>query len=166
LIRLQEYDYAQAGAYFLTICARDRACLFADLDDGVVCLTPVGEVVAMCWEAIPEHFSTVELDAFVVMPNHVHGIVVLGSDSGAGASILADEGTACRALVADRLGPLPPGRIPSLWQSNYHEHIIRNERSLEHLRAYIAANPSRWVEDSLHPDQPVGPTIRSRTNRL
>ena len=64
------------------------------------------------------------------------------------------RGTACRALLVDRFGPLPPGRITAFWQSNYHEHVVRNERSLDQLRTYIAANPSRWVQDSLHPDNP------------
>jgi hypothetical protein len=70
------------------------------------------------------------------------------------------KSAACRAFLNDRFGPLPPGRISSLWQSNYHEHIVRNESSLDHLRAYIAANPGRWVDDSLHPDNPNAPTFR------
>ncbi|MGH2613818.1 MAG: transposase [Thermomicrobiales bacterium] len=158
-IRLRGYNYTRAGAYFITICSRDRVCIFADIADGETQLTSVGEVVASCWEAIPEHFPTADLDACVVTPNHLHGIVVLGTGG------TANEGTACRALVSDFLGPLPQGHIPSLWQSNYHEHVIRDERSLERLRAYIAANPARWTEDSLHPDHPdtalpIQPRIR------
>jgi hypothetical protein len=65
------------------------------------------------------------------------------------------RGTACRALLTDLVGPLPPGRIPSIWQSNYHEHIVRDERSLDRLRSYIAANPAHWGEDSLHPENPL-----------
>jgi REP element-mobilizing transposase RayT len=164
-IRLQEYDYAQAGAYFLTICARDRGCLFADIHTGAAQLTAIGEVVTSCWEAIPEHFSLAELDAYVVKPNHLHGIVVLGGDPGTDTPVVAEEGTACRALLSARLGPLPPGRIASLWQANYHEHIIRGARSLDHLRAYIAANPLRWAEDSLHPENPSSPLGRSQHHR-
>lgn len=199
-IRLRGYVYAQAGAYFITICARDRACIFADVRDGEALLTPIGEVVAACWAAIPNHFQAAELNAFVVMPNHIHGIVVLGhqvaGDEGtacraptaglapsrerfgapapgsiptivrsfkaAVTKTINDDprrGTACRALLADHLGPLPPGRIPSLWQSNYHEHIVRNERSLDQLRNYIATNPARWRDDSLHPDNPIPRTF-------
>jgi REP element-mobilizing transposase RayT len=223
-IRLRGYDYAQAGAYFITICSRDRLCLFADIVDNAIDLTPFGEIVTVCWEAIPQHFETAELDAFVIMPNHLHGIVVLdnGSDEyggvayqggvsqgtssegtacraptrggstsrpnpGVGASVERfgapvagsiptivrsfkaavtkavnddpDRAAACRAFLINHFGPLSPGRIPTLWQSNYHEHIVRSESSLEHLRAYIAANPARWVEDSLHPDNPDAPIL-------
>lgn len=208
-IRLRDYDYTRAGAYFITICSRDRSCIFADVRDGDVRLTPVGEVIGRCWEAILEHFPAVELDAFVIMPNHVHGIIVLGSDEnnrgaevgtacraptgeratapgrvegrssveqfghpvagsvptiirsfkGAVTRAINDDSgrdTACRVLLAQRLGPMPPEHIPSVWQSNYHEHVIRNERSLERLRVYVAANPVRWEDDSLHPDHPDG----------
>ena len=196
-IRLRGYDYTQAGAYCVTICARDRASIFGDIVDGVVRLSPVGAIVQSCWVSIPDHFPAADLDAFVVMPNHLHGIVVLGSEGTAcraptkgrdpsrpdlelafsgerfGAPVAGSiptivrsfkaavtrainedrgRGTACRAFLAERIGPLPSGRIPSLWQANYYEHVIRDDRSLESLQAYIAANPARWAEDSLHPD--------------
>jgi len=194
-IRLCGYDYTKAGAYFITICSRDRACIFADISEDVLRFTVVGEIVASCWHAIPDHFPNGELDAFGIMPNHLHGIVVLGdlladepgtacraptpmvaSRERFGAPVVGSiptivrsfkaavtrtvnddlgRGTACRARLTDRLGPLPPGRIPSLWQSNYHEHVIRDERALDHLRSYIFANPAHWVEDSLHPDKSV-----------
>lgn len=144
-IRLRDYNYAQAGAYCITICSGERACIFGDVVEDAVYLTPSGEIVVACWQAIPEHFPAADLDAFVVMPNHLHGIVVLGGRT--------EMGTACRALLASRLGPLPPGRITSLWPTNYYEHVIRNESSLQRQRAYIAGNPVRWSEDSLHPDR-------------
>jgi REP-associated tyrosine transposase len=190
-VRLQGFDYTQAGAYFITICTRNRTCIFSEVRGGEIRPTPVGEVAASCWEAIPDHFPTAELDAFVLMPNHLHGIVVLHGPldleqgtacraptnqagfrerfgapvSGSISTIVRSfkaavtkainddpgRGTACRALVSDRLGPLPPGRIRSVWQSDYFEHVIRNERSLDQLRDYIAANPARWNEDSLYP---------------
>jgi putative transposase len=162
-IRLRGYDYTQAGAYFITICSCDRLCVFAEIVAGVIDLTQIEGIVTARWEAIPEHFATAELDAFVVMPNHLHGIVVLGARV-AGSEDAAAQGTACRAFLVNRFGPLPPERIATLWQSNCHEHVVRNERSLDHLRAYIAANPARWVEDSLHPDHPGAPIIRSGAN--
>ena len=76
-IRLKGYDYAQAGAYFVMICAFERACAFGEVQDGEVRLSKTGEVVAACSGAIPTHFPDVDLDGFVVMPNHVHGILVL-----------------------------------------------------------------------------------------
>lgn len=196
-IRLRGYDYTQAGSYFITICVRDRLCIFASIVNDEVRLSSVGKVVADCWAAIPAHFGNAELDAFVVMPNHLHGVVVLESDvvaegtacraptervEGFGAPVTGSiptivrsfksavtkainddprRGTACRAFLADFLGPIPPGRIPSFWQRNYHEHIIRDERVLNRLRSYVAANPALWDDDSLHPDQaPQIPPLR------
>lgn len=83
-IRLKGYDYAQAGAYFITIVAQDRACLFGDVVDGEMRLNAAGQAVWYGWDAMPNRFPTVELDAFVVMPNHVHGIIVITNDVGAG----------------------------------------------------------------------------------
>jgi len=76
-IRLRGYDYTQPGAYFVTIVTRNRECLFGDVVDGNVALNEYGHVVHACWKAIPDHFPNVTLDAFVVMPNHVHGIIVI-----------------------------------------------------------------------------------------
>jgi len=76
-IRLKEYDYSQPGAYFVTICAWDRACLLGDIVDGEMQLNPLGTTAAECWHAIPHHFPRVVLDAVVVMPNHIHGIIVI-----------------------------------------------------------------------------------------
>ena len=76
-IRLKGYDYAEPGAYFVTVCTRDRACLFGHVVNGEMHLNEAGEIAQRCWEDIPTHFPSVELDAFVIMPNHVHGIVVI-----------------------------------------------------------------------------------------
>ena len=76
-LRLQGYDYTTSGAYFVTVCTQHRACLFGDVVDNAVRLNAYGDIVLACWDAIPAHCANVELDAFVVMPNHVHGIIVL-----------------------------------------------------------------------------------------
>lgn len=75
--RSPHYDYTSAGAYFITICTHQHQCLFGTIIDGVMQLTEWGEVAQYCWQAIPDHFAHVQLDAFVVMPNHVHGIIVI-----------------------------------------------------------------------------------------
>jgi REP element-mobilizing transposase RayT len=77
--RLPGYDYSQSGAYFVTICTNDRLCLFGDLTDGVMSLNPAGDMVCKAWSELPERYQGVNIDAFVVMPNHVHGIIVLNS---------------------------------------------------------------------------------------
>jgi putative transposase len=76
-IRLKDYDYTRAGANFITICAQDRVCLFGDVADGRLQLSPAGRMVQSAWDELPTFYPGVENDEFVVMPNHVHGIVVL-----------------------------------------------------------------------------------------
>src|SRR5262245_28000642 len=76
-LRLKEYDYAQAGAYFVTSCTQDRRCLFGDIVDDRMCLNDAGKMLARLWTDVPSRFPSVEIDFFVVMPNHLHGIVVL-----------------------------------------------------------------------------------------
>lgn len=82
-IRLKGYDYAEAGAYFVTIVSRNRVCMFGDISGGEMRLNDTGRIVEQCWGEIPEHFSNVDLDAFVVMPNHLHGIIVITPPVGA-----------------------------------------------------------------------------------
>ncbi len=86
-IRLKGYDYSQAGAYFMTICTQNRTCLFGEIVDGEMVLNDAGRMVEQCWRNIQAHFSHAALDEFVVMPNHIHGIVVINHG----------RGTACRA---------------------------------------------------------------------
>jgi REP element-mobilizing transposase RayT len=97
-LRLAEFDYAEPGAYFVTICTRDRACLFGEVVDGEMILSPAGRVVEAAWFDLPNHYPTIGLDAFVVMPNHVHGIIVISggpadSDSTAGSGEVASYAT-------------------------------------------------------------------------
>jgi REP element-mobilizing transposase RayT len=161
-LRLREYDYSQAGAYFVTICAYQRKCLFGDIVRGEMRLTRPGMIVQHCWDAIPAHFPNLDLDEFVVMPNHVHGIVLI--DDGRGAP--------CRNPAVEQFGRSMPGSIPTLvrsfksaatrrvnetrqahgaklWQRNYWEHIVRNEPELNRLREYIQNNPAQWDLDNL-----------------
>lgn len=81
-LRLQGYDYSMAGAYFVTICTQDRGCLFGDVVDGAMRLNEAGEMVATLWDGLAARFSGVGIDRFVVMPNHLHGILVLDADAG------------------------------------------------------------------------------------
>jgi REP element-mobilizing transposase RayT len=140
--RLQEYDYSQNGAYFITICTHNRAHVFGRIENGAMVLNAIGRIVAACWDAIPKHFAGTDVDVFVVMPNHVHGIVVL---PGGGAALGTVIGT-YKAAVTRQIRALASvqGKI---WQPRYHDHIIHNERSLQRIPEYIVNNPSRWQED-------------------
>lgn len=189
-IRLKGHDYTRPGAYSFDIVTHRRICMFGHVRNARVVLTRYGEIVQRVWTELPRHFDNIALDAFVVMPNHVHGVVMItgaaraalgigesASDGDAGghkgealppsgnASPLRDVPPVARGTV--------PGSLPAIvqtlkslstrrinqargtpggmvWQRNYYEHIIRDERELAARRRYIEENPRRWEEDPHH----------------
>jgi REP element-mobilizing transposase RayT len=166
-IRLPGYDYTGAGAYFVTVCTDARECLFGQIIDGEMCLDAYGEIALECWQAIPAHCPYIGLDAFVVMPNHIHGILILKDTAIQPVHPPAQERFAkpvagslpsimrlYKAAVTRRINSLHGTLARAVWQRNYYEHIIRDLDALEQIRAYIATNPLRWEEDQLHPDNP------------
>lgn len=177
--RLKGYDYSQAGAYFVTIFTQNRACLFGQVVDGVMRLNPTGSAAKGCWLAIPDHFPFVALDAFVIMPNHVHGIIVIADD--AEANVVGADVVGAKNFSPLRSRPQPfrcPTQtvgsivrgfkigvtrwfrtntgVTAVWQRNYHDHIIRDDPSLDRIRDYIADNPARWAADPESPATPTG----------
>lgn len=149
-IRLEGYDYAQVGAYFVTICAFHRENLFGEVENGEVKLNPFGKVVQRHWGDLSDHFPTLSLDAFVIMPNHVHGILVLdGTRAGhRPAPTLADIVRGFKTFSAREINQMRRMSDSPVWQRNYYDHIIRNETALERIRCYIAENPQQWATDS------------------
>ncbi len=172
-IRLRGYDYSQAGVYFVTICAQNRECLFGDIAEGSEMeLNDAGAMIVRWWDELANKFPTFEPDAFVVMPNHIHCIVVI-NDVGTvnvGATLRGrpDGGQPHRAAptrptLGDMMdwfetmttneyirGVKQLGWKPfdkKVFQRNYYEHIIRNERELNAIREYIANNPANWAAD-------------------
>jgi REP element-mobilizing transposase RayT len=159
-IRLQNYDYSRPGAYFVTICVRDRSCLFGDVVDGEMRLNDAGHVAHECWRAIPTHFSHVDFDAFVVMPNHVHGILVIADSAvPVGAKNFSPQHRTSKTVGSMvrgfKIGVTTWMRgnttIHDVWQRNYWEHIVRDEPELNRIQEYISTNPVRWEMDRLHP---------------
>ncbi len=165
-IRLRNHAYTH-GFYFLTICAEEKEWLFGKICNGTMELNALGTIVEECWKDIPQHFPNVSIDAFVVMPNHIHGILYLSARK---STSLACRGTACRAptqrsfqksipktlstiigsfksAVTRRINLLrnEPGAI--VCQRNFHEHIIRPSGELAHFRSYIRDNPKHWKHD-------------------
>lgn len=144
-IRLAPYDYASRGAYFVTICTHTRFPLLGRIAGERMVLSLTGEVSARCWNAIPQHYSSVELDAFVVMPNHVHGILLL-------TNLMPGEATPLKAptlgtVVANFKAAVSREVGRAVWQRGYYEHILRSERDLEQVRGYIEANPLNGGKD-------------------
>jgi REP element-mobilizing transposase RayT len=165
-IRLKGYDYGQAGAYFITVCTRGREYLFGEVVDGEMKVNEMGKIVRDEWLRTGELRSNFELDAFVIMPNHFHGIIVLQSDcKGVLQYAPTDNDRSTKNQTpklrspSQTVGTIVRGfksastkrvnalrNMPGLpvWQRNYYEHIIRNEESMNLIREYIVNNPLQW----------------------
>ena len=165
-LRLKDYDYTQSGAYFVTICAQRKSCLFGRIVNDAMQLNDAGEMIQQVWHELPSHYPGVDIDAFVVMPNHVHGIIVLESEPGqAPGAALTDQGsTMSLGDVVHRFKSLTTAQYRhgvktkgwrtfprQLWQRDYYEHVIRNEEELNRIRQYIIANPVQWALDRENP---------------
>lgn len=169
-IRLKDYDYSQPGAYFLTICTQNKLSLFGHIIDSEMRLNDAGRMVARWWGKLNCKFPNIQTDTFIIMPNHIHGIIIIRSEP-VGADLCvcpnnkgAHMGAPLQKIVQwfktmttneyiahvknDSWAPFP-GR---LWQRNYYEHIIRNQESLNRIRQYITENPARWAVDRENPE--------------
>jgi putative transposase len=159
-IRLKGYDYAQEGTYFVTICVEGRRCLFGEVaDDGTMCLNDCGQAVSESWLWLAQQYPHVQLDEFVVMPNHLHGLLTLTNFLGSSLRIdgrrpLGQIVGAFKTVSTKRLKLLLGRPDSKIWQRNYYEYVVRHERALERIRAYIFDNPASWQQDKLHPDVP------------
>lgn len=172
-IRLKEYDYSKPGGYFITIVTKNRVCLFGNVVDGEMLLNEAGKTVNECWRAIPEHFPQVTLDGFIVMPNHIHGIIIIDEMHNVrdhvGVQNLEplhyDKQNKYQNIIPKSIGSIVRGfkigvtkwfrintTIYNVWQRNYYEHIIRNRDDLHEIREYIANNPLKWEFDDENPD--------------
>jgi REP element-mobilizing transposase RayT len=166
-IRLQGYDYSQNGAYFVTLCTQNRECLFGEIVNGEMILNEQGKIVEQCWNDLSNHYDNIELDAYVIMPNHFHGIIFITDtvdnvDNVGAIHELPRQQQRRKMLLPKIIGRFKmnsakqinqirntPG-IP-VWQRNYYEHIIRDEKSLENIRNYIINNPLQWYYDDYNP---------------
>jgi REP element-mobilizing transposase RayT len=148
-IRLKGYDYRRPGAYFFTSCVLARACIFGDVIGGEMHCNEKGRLVWDAWLGVPEHYSYFALDEFIVMPNHVHGILVVTEygEHPMWEGIRSFKSTAT-GWVNDLMGT--PGA--NMWQRDYWEHIIRNGDELDRIRNYIRNNPRKWERDRNHPN--------------
>ena len=184
-IRLKRYDYSQEGLYFITICTQNREHFFGEIRRGddlsrpgmqprpEMQLNEYGKIVQMVWNELPQHFQKIILHEFIVMPNHIHGIIEIGvgTDCCRGAS----RGASNRAPTknggfAEKNNPMFYENLPRIirwfkgritfecrktmpyfaWQRNYHEHIIRNENAYQTISEYIINNPINWGNDKFY----------------
>ena len=165
-IRLQYYDYASPGYYFVTVCCHYRECLLGDVVGGAMKLNEYGRVVQLAWQWLDEQYDHVGLDTFIVMPNHLHGIIILTGES-RGDSRCRDDSRIAPTNKRKPIGRLvgafktvstkqinkirnTPGE--RVWQRNYYEHVVRDENELKKIREYIINNSCKWEMDRNHPD--------------
>lgn len=177
--RASWWDYSWAGAYFITICTQNRFHYFGEIIDQKMVLSPVGVLADVFWHEIPKHAPNVELGSFVIMPNHMHGILIINppklsdiSKSGGDVGIGVDGG------VEPNIGTKRfqnPGKntVSSIvgsyksavtrhanrlgfefgWQSRFHDHIIRNYAEYQRINDYIETNPIKWASDKFNTNE-------------
>jgi len=165
--RLQSWDYRWAGAYFITICTQDNVHYFGKITDDKMQLSNIGILADVLWYEIKNHSKDVELADFVVMPNHVHGILKLNklddsNQTTMSASSLNNQQQNTMATISPKKGSISTivrsyksavskhaHRLgyDFSWQSRFHDHIIRNQESYKNIIDYIKTNPQRWKED-------------------
>lgn len=174
-IRLKGYDYSKTGAYFITIVTHNRLYLFGEIINCEMCLNEYGKIAHQCWLDITNHFPHAHLDEFIIMPNHIHGIILLddigGIQKNDGNKNFEMDIAGAKNFSPLRKRSLPNGTsktigsivrgfkigvtkwfrqntdIPTIWQRNYYEHIIRNENELNKIRQYVINNPLNWKMD-------------------
>jgi putative transposase len=177
--RWAAWDYGSNAAYFVTICTANRECVFGTIMNGDNILTPLGQSARDCWNEIPAHFPFVELGEFVVMPNHVHGIVIINKPDEIGGG--GEETQNFASLQPKKQPPTKPqnqfgpqsknlasiirgykigvtkfarqNNISFSWQTRYHDHVIRNAEEYERIGHYIATNVQNWAKDKFHSQQ-------------
>jgi len=193
--RYPGFDYATANAYFVTICTHQRLCLLSNIMDGIVQIHSAGQVILDVWNGLPERFPGIDSDAIAVMPNHVHGILLIGTIPDiappppvVGARFIAPNpdnppgvptnegamncapttlGDVVRAFKAVSTRLIRTSSDPSFaWQRNYHDRIIRTDSELDHIRLYITANPGNWEHDDHNPAYMPSPASAILTSSL
>ncbi len=159
--RLPGYDYSLAGAYFVTIIAKNRQCLFGSIENGTMGINEAGKIITDTWQKLEKTYPYVVVDEYCLLPDHFHGILWIQEliPYGPGSKInLAGPGMikikplgqligsfkTCSTKQINLMNHTPGERI---WQRNFYDRIIRNEKELDRIRAYIMANPCRWPNE-------------------
>lgn len=172
-IRLPEYNYSNPGHYCITICTKNRIEYFGKIRDGKMYLNKYGIIARQNWLDIVNYFDNIALDEFIIMPNHIHGIIEIQYDDNDNninnvetiheSSLQGNHRLLCRRKM---LIPIVIGKFKMItskqihnagyrnfaWQTGYYDHVIRNGESLNNVREYIRLNPLRWESDRKNPE--------------
>lgn len=144
-IRLKGYDYSQAGAYYVTILTYQRDRFLGEIVNHEMHLNLFGKIVLQTWNNLPRHYPHLKLGAFVIMPDHVHGILILDDNPQCTERHgIPEIVRALKTFSARRINRLCGSEGIPVWQRNYYEHIIRNDKDMERIVRYIETNPLRW----------------------
>jgi REP element-mobilizing transposase RayT len=138
--RMKHYDYATPGYYFVTICTHDKMCLFGKPQQ----LNSIGQKAKDALEEIPVHFLGVSIDKYVVMPNHIHAIIILTGHTVDLSTIVGSY----KAFVSKEVHKSFPDI--TVWQASFHDHVIRDQKGYEHIWTYIDTNPQQWENDCFY----------------
>ncbi|MCH9008587.1 hypothetical protein IIA29_11380 [candidate division KSB1 bacterium] len=176
--RLQGWDYSRNGYYFVTICVKNRECAFGKIEDDEMVLSDIGKMTEQCWRGIPEHFPFVKLDEFIIMPNHIHGIIVIAKDEDVDPANIETHNVETHNYASppqhenpNKFGPQSKNLASIIrgfkvgvkkwatmngihfeWQPRFYDRIIRDEKELWNVRNYIRHNHLKWDEDKENPD--------------
>ncbi len=152
--RLRNYNYSQNGYYFVTICTKERKEFFGRVEEEKMNLNHYGEIVNQCWYELPKHYLNCSLDSFVIMPNHIHGIIVIDNEKIVGNGLkpfpthgLSEIIRGFKTFSSRRINEMIKEGDNFQWQKSFYDHVIRNEKSLTNLRQYIMYNPVKWELD-------------------
>ncbi|WP_192822358.1 transposase [Rufibacter sp. LB8] len=171
--RLQDWDYGWNAAYFVTLCTKNREHFFGEISDNRMHLSEIGILAKSFWNEIPVHFPFVEVDAFVVMPNHVHGIIIIDKKesetpvetrhclvstqarNAIGKSRFQNQGTNTLSSIIGSYKSAVTKQARKIhadfsWQARFHDHIIRDKNSFQHISEYILHNPETWEKDQFY----------------
>ncbi|QNO15563.1 transposase [Alkalicella caledoniensis] len=150
-IRIKDYDYSLAGGYFVTICTNNKTKIFSNVSNGEVNLTPCGKMIDEKLKEMGNKYNGVILDEYVIMPNHIHVILILEGDSVPLHSLIGKFKSVTTVEYFKRVKDLGWKPVDKkLWQRNYYEHVIRNNKDLFVHRNYIEENPTRWDSDEYY----------------
>ena len=165
-VRLKEYDYSQSGEYFVTICTNNHECIFGNIIQEEMKLSPEGKIGQRYWEEIPKHFSNVQLDEYIIIPNHIHGIIIL-TESMVGTRhavslqeqfakpVIGSVPTIVRSFksaATKRINEMRHTPSFPVWQKRFYDRVIRDDNELNNIRDYIRNNVLQWAIKSDDPD--------------
>jgi putative transposase len=162
-LRLKNYDYSAPGTYFITVCTYKRDCLLGEIAAGRVRLSSSGRIVEQAWRWVGDRYSSVELDEWVVMPNHLHAILTirdphLADSTNRPAKSLGRLTAAFKGTSTNEINRTRGAHAP-VWQRGFYDHIVRTEEDLARIRRYVIENPIAWVSD------PENPAVVEQDNR-